>query len=204
LIREADFATDPCTDAIAIAVARGRSGLAETAEANLFLELHLPRARLIAIGAVHISQVLVPMAKLAGFDLIIIDPRTAFASKERFSECELIAEWPEAVFERLPLDRLTGLLLLTHEPRIDDEALRAALRAECFYIGALGSRKTHAKRLERMLDLGFSSSALARIHAPIGLDIGAATPAEIAIAIMAEIIHTRRQKPKRDQPEMAT
>jgi xanthine dehydrogenase accessory factor len=203
LLREADFAGEPWAKELDNKTGLRRSGLLETSEAVYFIELHLPPTRLIAIGAVHISQALAPLAKLAGFELIIIDPRTGFASPERFPETELIGEWPEAVFERQPLDKETGVLLLTHEPRIDDEALRAALAADCFYIGALGSKKTHAKRIERMLDAGFSNAALAKIHAPIGLDIGAATPAEIAIAIIAEIIHTRRQMPKPVRPELA-
>jgi xanthine dehydrogenase accessory factor len=143
------------------------------------------------------------MAKLAGFDMIIVDPRTAFADAERFPDVQIIAEWPEVALPPLRLDRHSAVALLTHDPRIDDPGLVAALRADCFYIGALGSRKTHAKRLERMRALGFDEAALERIHAPIGLDIGAVSPPEIALSILAEIIATQRKKPLRADKEKA-
>ena len=125
---------------------------------------------------------------------VIIDPRTAFATEERFPRVKLIADWPEEVFRSLPLDPYTAVVLLTHDPRIDDQGLTAALRAGCFYIGALGSRKTHAMRLERLRAQGFAETALADIHAPIGLDIGATNPAEIAISIAGEIIATLHRR----------
>ena len=155
------------------------------------------------IGAVHISQALAPIARIAGLDVTIIDPRTAFATPERFPETPVLAQWPDEALAAGPLDRYTAICLLTHDPKIDDPALMIALRARCFYIGALGSRKTHAKRLERMRAQGFDEPALARIHAPIGLDIGAVSPAEIAVSIMGEIIASLRKKPLRSESAAA-
>ena len=161
--------------------------------------MQVPPVRLIAIGAVHISQALATMARLVELDVTIVDPRSAFATPERFPDVDLVAEWPEEVLPRIGLDRYTAVALLSHDPKIDDPALVAALKAECFYIGALGSRKTHGRRLERIQALGFGAEALARIHAPIGLDIGAVSPAEIAVSILGEIIAALRKKPKRDE-----
>lgn len=149
--------------------------------------------RLFAIGATDIAQTLAVAASLAGFEVIVIDPRTAFATPERFPKTPIAAEWPETALLRLGVDRYTAIALLAHEPRIDDPALDTALRAKCFYIGALGSRTTHARRLERMRAAGFSEAELAQIHSPTGLAIGAANPAEIGIAIFAEIIAARRK-----------
>jgi len=146
----------------------------------------------VVIGAVHISQALAPMAALAGFDIEIIDPRTAFATQERFGASTLHAEWPEDVLKRRPLDPWCALAAVTHDPKIDDFPLKAALEAGCFYVGALGSRKTHAKRLERLAEQGVAPTLLERIRAPIGLPIGAASPAEIAVATLAEIIGALR------------
>jgi xanthine dehydrogenase accessory factor len=148
----------------------------------------------VAIGAVHISQALAPMARIAGFDMEIIDPRTAFATEARFPGVPLFAEWPEEVLKKRPFDPYTGVAALTHDPKIDDLALKSALGAGCFYVGALGSRKTHAKRVDRLLGMGVSEGELARIHSPIGMDIGAATPAEIAVAVLAEIISAFRSR----------
>jgi xanthine dehydrogenase accessory factor len=145
------------------------------------------------IGAVHVSQALAPVASLAGFDVTIIDPRTAFATDERFGDVRLIAEWPADALPRVGLDRFTALAALTHDPKIDDVPILAALKAECFYIGALGSRKTHGKRVERLLEQGASANALEAIHAPIGIDIAASSPAEIAVAILAEVIAALRR-----------
>ena len=153
-----------------------------------------PQPKLIAIGAVHISQALAPMARIAGFDIEIIDPRTAFATPDRFPDVALHAEWPEDVLKARPLDSYTALAALTHDPKIDDFALKAALDAGCFYVGALGSRKTHAKRVERLLALGLDADQIARIHSPIGMDIGASSPAEIAVAVLAEIISALRTR----------
>jgi xanthine dehydrogenase accessory factor len=165
--------------------------------------VHLPPPHIVSIGAVHISQVLAQMAALSGFDVRIIDPRTAFATPERFSGVDLVADWPIDVLRDNPLDAYTALIAVTHDPKIDDFPIGEALRAGCFYIGALGSRKTHAARLERLKAEGFEEAALDAIHAPIGLNIGAASPAEIAVAILAEIIaelHSRNtSSPKGDK-----
>ena len=169
----------------------GRSGMLE--DGRTFLTVHVPPPRLVVIGAVHISQALAPMARLAGFDVTIIDPRTAFATPERFPDVPLHAEWPEEVLKTVPLDAFTGLVALTHDPKIDDHPILAALSAKCFYIGALGSRKTHGTRVERLAGQGASPASLERIHAPIGVDIGAQSPAEIAVAILAEVIAALRR-----------
>lgn len=197
LVQEADLATDPLAGLLEERLRLGKSGPAEVAGRRLFLLVRVPRRRLIVLGAVHISQALAPMAKLADLDMIIIDPRTAFATPQRFPEVEVIAEWPQEALPQLGLDPFTALAVLTHDPRIDDPALAEALAARCFYVGALGSQKTHAKRLERLRVAGFAEAQLAAIHAPIGLDIGAVSPAEIAVAILAEIIAAMRRKPLR-------
>src|SRR5690606_4367382 len=150
----------------------GKSGLSDSAP-DVFLTVHVPPPRLVVIGAVHISQALAPMARIAGFDVTIIDPRTAFATPERFPDVELLAEWPEDALTRRPLDAFTALAALTHDPKIDDHPIGAALAADAFYVGALGSRKTHGKRVERLLAAGVSAEALERIRAPIGLPIAA-------------------------------
>jgi xanthine dehydrogenase accessory factor len=185
-------ASDPLAAEISRRFASGASGI--VADANVFLTVHLPPPRLIVIGAVHISQALAPMARIAGFDLAVVDPRTAFASTDRFPDVTLLAEWPEDVMPRLALDPFTAVAALTHDPKIDDGALAAALRAGCFYVGALGSRKTHAKRLERLRSFGLDEASLSRIRAPIGLAIGAQSPAEIAVAILAEVIGALRSR----------
>ena len=142
----------------------------------------------------HISQALAPIAKVAGYDVEIIDPRTAFATPDRFPGVPLHAEWPDDVVKAQPLDAFTAVAALTHDPKIDDFPLMAALDAGCFYIGALGSTKTHARRVERLRTLGASSDQVRRIHAPIGLDIGAASPAEIAVAVLAQVIRALRSR----------
>jgi xanthine dehydrogenase accessory factor len=149
------------------------------------------------IGAVHISQALAPMAKGVDLDVTIIDPRTAFATPERFPDVPVRTEWPNAVLPEIGIDRYTAIVALTHDPKIDDPALAAALQSECFYIGALGSRKTHQRRVQRLMASGFTEADLARIHAPIGLDIGSVSPAEIAVSILAEIVATLRQERRR-------
>jgi len=174
-----------------------RTGLSRAIEADgrrLFLNAHLPRPRLVVIGAVHISQALAPMARIAGYPVEIIDPRTAFASPERFEDVELYPDWPETVLKERPLDPYCAVAAVTHDPKIDDFALKAALDAGCFYVGALGSRKTHAKRVERLLAMGATQEAVDRIAAPIGLDIGAASPAEIAVAVLAQVVRAFRTR----------
>jgi xanthine dehydrogenase accessory factor len=157
-----------------------------------FVNIYNPPLKLIVIGAVHLAQALIPMARAAGYDVVVIDPRGAFATAARFPEVELHAEWPDEVLAAMPLDERTALVALTHDPKIDDPALVAALNGRSFYIGALGSRKTNASRHERLKAKGFDDAALARIHGPIGLAIGARGPAEIAVSIMAEMTQVLR------------
>jgi len=197
LVREAEAAADPLADTLLERLRQGRSGLVEADGRALFLTVQAPPVKVVVIGAVHISQALAPMARGLDLDVAIIDPRTAFATQERFPGVPVLAEWPDEALPRLGLDRYTALVALTHDPKIDDPALTAALRAECFYIGALGSRKTHARRVERLTQAGFGESEIGRIHAPIGLDIGAVSPAEIAVSILAEIVATLRKDRRR-------
>ena len=197
LVREQEIDGDPLADILHERLRQGRSGMAESDAGSVFLTVQVPPVRLIVVGAVHISQALAPMARGLDLDATIIDPRTAFATPERFPDIPVLAEWPEEALPRLGLDRYTALVALTHDPKIDDPALSAALRAECFYIGALGSQKTHARRTERFAEAGFGATDFARIHAPIGLDIGASSPAEIAVSILAEIIATLRRDRRR-------
>ena len=188
---------DPLGPELESALRRGKSGVVRLEDVDYFLTVQAPSARLTLIGAVHISQALAPMARVVGLDVTIIDPRTAFATPERFPDTPVIAQWPDEPLAVRPPDRYTAICLLTHDPKIDDPALAIALRSECFYIGALGSAKTHARGLERMRAQGFDEAALARIHAPIGLDIGAVSPAEIAVSISGEIVASLRKKPLR-------
>ncbi len=169
-----------------------RSGFEQ--DDDTFVAVHNPPLRLIVVGAVHIAQALVPMARIAGYDPVIIDPRAAFASDTRFPGETLMQDWPDEAVAQLGLDTRTALVLLTHDPKLDDPALEAALGADCFYIGALGSTRTHAKRVDRMTQAGFSPDQIARIHGPIGLDIGAAGPSEIAVAILAQMTAVLRGK----------
>jgi xanthine dehydrogenase accessory factor len=194
LVGEGDDVAGALGSAIREAFRSGRSGLVEADGRSFFLNVHLPQPRLVVVGAVHISQALAPMAKIAGYDVEIIDPRTAFATADRFPDVVLRAEWPEDALKARPLDSYTALAALTHDPKIDDFALKAALDAGCFYVGALGSRKTHAKRVERLLTLGATAEAIGRIHAPIGLDINASSPAEIAVAALAQLISALRSR----------
>jgi xanthine dehydrogenase accessory factor len=187
LVKAADVADDPLKDLLEKHLRTGKSGMAETPQGRVFLTVHVPPPRLVITGAVHISQALAPMAKLAGYDVTIVDPRTAFASAERFPDVKVIADWPDAALPPLAIDHYTAFVALTHDPKIDDPALTHALDRDCFYIGALGSKKTHARRIERLKAQGISDQKLVRIHSPIGLAIGAVSPAEIAVAIIGEI-----------------
>jgi xanthine dehydrogenase accessory factor len=198
-VEAAAFSADPLSDELEAALRLGKSGAVTVEGREYFLTVQAPSPRLTLIGAVHISQALAPMARIAGLDVTIVDPRTAFATPERFPDTPVLAEWPDVALAAAPPDRYTAICLLTHDPKIDDPALVIALKADCFYIGALGSKKTHAKRLERMLAQGFGDEALARIHAPIGLDIGAVSPAEIAVSIIGEIVASLRRKPLRTE-----
>ena len=197
VICEGDPVAGPLGAAVEGAFRSGKSGVAEVEDRKFFLNVHLPPARIVVIGAVHISQALAQMAKVAGFDISIVDPRTAFATEERFAGIDLVADWPEDVLKARPLDAYTALVAVTHDPKIDDFPLSQALSSGCFYVGALGSRKTHAKRVERLMALGHDEGEIARISAPIGLDIGAASPAEIAVSILADIIAHLRRRPLR-------
>jgi xanthine dehydrogenase accessory factor len=204
LVKAADVAQDPLRAVLAEHLRSGKSGMEETPQGRVFLTVYVPAAQLVAIGAVHISQALAPIAKLLGYDVTIVDPRTAFATPERFPDVKVIAEWPDVALPPLNVDHYTAFVALTHDPKIDDPALLHALARDCFYIGALGSRKTHARRLERLKQQGVSDADLTRIHTPIGLDIGAVSPAEIAVAIMAQITERLRQEPDQrpdQQPE---
>lgn len=172
----------------------GKSGAVEVEGRQLFLNVHVPPPRIVVIGAVHISQALARMAGIAGFDLGIIDPRTAFATPERFEGIDLVADWPEDVLKKRPLDPYTALVAVTHDPKIDDFPIAEALKSNCFYVGALGSRKTHAARVGRLRDVGITEADINRIDAPIGLDIGAQSPAEIAVAVLGAIIAAFRKR----------
>ena len=187
LIKAADIAGDRLKGVLEAHLRSGKSGMEETPQGKVFVTAHVPPPRLVITGAVHISQALAPMAGLLGYDVTIVDPRTAFATPERFPDVKLIPEWPDVALPPLNIDRYTAFVALTHDPKIDDPALLHALARDCFYIGALGSRKTHGRRLERLKAQGASDAALARIHAPIGLAIGAVSPPEIAIAILGQM-----------------
>jgi xanthine dehydrogenase accessory factor len=193
LVLASEAAADPLRELLSLRLREGRSALIQHATRRLFFDVHTPSVRLVLIGATKIAQTLAQAACLAGFEVMVIDPREAFATPERFPGTLVVAEWPETALRDLGLDYFTAVVLLSHDPRIDDPALGAALRAKCFYIGALGSKITHGKRLERMCEAGFCEAERAQIHAPIGLAIGAANGAEIAIAILAEIIAVLRQ-----------
>ncbi len=159
-----------------------------------FIHVIDPKPRLFIVGAVHIAQALVSLAQIADFEIILIDPRDHFATKDRFPNCKIINEWPDTALSNFILDKSTHLVTLTHDPKIDDPALIYTIKKDIGYIGSLGSKKTHNKRCERLIDIGFDNYDLSKIHGPIGLDIKAKTPAEIAISIMAEIINFRRSK----------
>ena len=181
---------------LAAAFHAGKSRTVTWHAREFFLNVFSPPPRLIAIGAVHISKALYPMAAACGYDVTIIDPRGAFATDERFPGVTLVSEWPDDVLPGLGVDRYTGVATLTHDPKIDDPALVHALGSEAFYVGALGSRKTHGRRVERLLAAGISENEIARIHAPIGLDIGAQSPVEIAVSILAEITSALHRAPQ--------
>jgi xanthine dehydrogenase accessory factor len=194
LVKAADIAKDPLRPFLAGHLRTSKSGMEQTAEGRVFLTVHVPAPQLVIIGAVHISQALAPIGKLLGYDVTIVDPRTAFASPERFPDVKVLAEWPDKALPPLNVDRYTAFVALTHDPKIDDPALIHALSHDCFYVGALGSRKTHGRRIERLREQGIGDADLARIQAPIGLDIGAVSPAEIAVAIMAQITERLREE----------
>ncbi|HVM79087.1 MAG TPA: XdhC family protein [Stellaceae bacterium] len=190
---EGDLALDAGALAgVRAALRDDRNTTLETAEGPVFVEVFNPPLRLIVVGAVHIGQPLARIAALAGYGVTVVDPRSAFATGERFPGVTLSTEWPDEILPRLKPDRRTAIVTLTHDPKIDDPALSAALKSQAFYIGALGSKKTHAARSHRLQKAGFSEAEIARIHGPVGLAIGALTPAEIAVSILAEITQTLR------------
>ncbi|MEQ1865259.1 MAG: XdhC family protein [Micropepsaceae bacterium] len=188
-------ANDALTQAARRAVARDQSANVELDGATWFLNVFNSPPKLYIVGAVHIAQPLSQIGALAGFDVTVIDPRTAFATNERFPNLHLIAAWPDEALADLPLDLRTAVVTLTHDPKLDDPALIAALRSDAIYVGALGSKKTHAARAARLKAAGFDDNAITRIRGPVGLDIGAVSPAEIAVSIMAQIIVTLRTPP---------
>jgi xanthine dehydrogenase accessory factor len=197
LVKDVDVAKDPLEEVLEKRLRMAKSGMEETPQGHFFLTVYVPSPRLVITGAVHISQALAPIGQILGYDVTIVDPRTAFASIERFPDVKVIAEWPDVALPPLVIDHYTAFVALTHDPKIDDPALKHALARDCFYIGALGSKKTHAKRVERLKQAGVSDSDIARIHAPIGLDISAVSPAEIAVAIMGEITSRLRQSARK-------
>ena len=182
-----------CVDALR--ADRSRLLSEESGVEPLFLQVFNPPLRMIIVGAVHITQALVPMAALLGYEVTVVDPRRAFASDERFPGVAVDTDWPDDALRRLAPDRRTAVVTLTHDPKLDDPALEAALASDAFYIGSLGSRRTHAARLDRLRALGCEEGNLTRIHGPIGLAIGAKSPAEIANAITAEITARLREPP---------
>ena len=195
LVKAADIRGDPLKDLLEKRMRSGKSGIEDTPEGKVFLTVHVPSPKLVITGAVHISQALAPMGHLLGYDVTIVDPRTAFASIERFPDVKVIAEWPDVALPPLGIDHYTAFVALTHDPKIDDPGLDLALKSDCFYIGALGSRKTHARRVERLkTERGFTDNDIGRIHSPIGLDIGAVSPSEIAVAIIGEITQRLREE----------
>ncbi len=197
LVKGAEVAGDPLAEFIDKHIRSGKSGMEETPAGKVFLTVYAPPPKLVITGAVHISQALAPIARLLGYDVTIVDPRTAFATQERFPDVQVIAQWPDEALPPLNIDRYTAFVALTHDPKIDDPALLHALSKACFYIGALGSRKTHGRRVERLKAQGIGDNEIARIHAPIGLDIGAVSPPEIAVSIMGEITARLRQSPEK-------
>jgi xanthine dehydrogenase accessory factor len=180
-------------EAVEDALRRDRSATVETSRGATFLQVFNPPLRLIVVGAVHIAQALAPMASLAGYHVTVVDPRRAFATDSRFPDVAMTRDWPDEALAALAPDRRTAVVTLTHDPKLDDPALDVALRGEAFYVAALGSRRTHAGRLERLKALGHDEAALARIHGPAGLEIGAVSPAEIAVSVMAEMTRALRR-----------
>ncbi len=183
----------PWTDATRAALRADKSGTVEGPDGQVFVNVFNPPLRRIIVGAVHITQSLAPMAKLTGYEVIVVDPRRAFATEERFPGLILLDDWPDEAMARLEPDGRTAVVALTHDPKLDEPALAAALKSDAFYVGALGSKKTHAARLERLRGEGLSEVELARIHGPIGLAIDAETPAEIAVAVMAQVTQALRR-----------
>jgi xanthine dehydrogenase accessory factor len=186
-------------DATVVSAARramsiGRSETVDIGGAKVFLNVYVPPARLIVVGAVHIAQSLAPMAAMLDFDVTVVDPRGAWATTNRFPGVKVVQEWADEAFEKMGLDVSTAVVTLTHDPKLDDPALEAALKSDAFYVGALGSKRTHAKRKERLAEAGITDEQFSRIHGPVGLNIGAKSPAEIAVSILGQIIEARARR----------
>ena len=190
------------TNADVVAAARDamrddKSKMVSLPAGDVFFHVYNPPLRMVLVGAVHIAQPLSRMASVAGYDVTVVDPRQSFATEDRFPGVTIIDEWPDDGLNSLDLDRRTAVVTLTHDPKLDDPALGVAIRSPAFYIGSLGSRKTHAGRVERLTEEGFSATEISRIHGPVGLNVGAVSPAEIAVSILAqvtEILHAKEQK----------
>lgn len=183
----------PLGDEVRKAIASDKSGVVELDGEEWFIRVHNPPLRLVIVGAVHIAQALSQMAQLAGYAVTVIDPREAFASPQRFGDVTLVHEWPDAALTALEPDARMAVVTLTHDPKLDDPAIITALGTDVFYLGCLGSKRTHAKRVARLQEAGFSADQIARIHAPVGADIGAKSPAEIAVSILAQITERLRR-----------
>lgn len=188
-----DPRSDDADEALREAARNDRSGVVETPDGKVFLHVYNPPLRMAIVGAVHIAQPLCRMAALAGYDVTVIDPREAFASEERFPGVTLLGDWPDESMAKFAPDRRSAVVTLTHDPKLDDPALAIALRSDAFYIGALGSTRTHAKRLARLKEEGFTDEQMARIHGPAGLSIGAKSPAEIAVSILGQVTERLRK-----------
>lgn len=190
-----EFASDAALVAAARrAMAIGRSETVELGGQKFFLNVYVPPARLLIVGAVHIAQSLAPMAAMLDFDVTVVDPRGAWATGQRFPGVKVVQDWADEAFEQMGLDVSTAVVTLTHDPKLDDPALEAALKSDVFYIGALGSRRTHAKRKDRLAEAGITEEQFARVHGPIGLNIGAKSPAEIAVSILGQIVEVRARR----------
>jgi xanthine dehydrogenase accessory factor len=186
-------------DAEIVAAARramqtGKSETIDAGGARIFLNVYVPPPRLVIVGAVHIAQSLAPMAAMLEFDVTVVDPRGAWATTQRFPGVKVIQDWADEAFQAMGLDGSTAVVTLTHDPKLDDPALESALKSDVFYIGALGSRRTHAKRKERLAEVGITEEMFARVHGPVGLNIGAKSPAEIAVSILGQIIEVRARR----------
>ena len=187
-----DAAPGPLSDAAEAALRDDEASPVEFDGERWFVHPHNPPVRFVVVGAVHVAQALAPMAVTLGFAVTVVDPRRAFATAERFPGVSLSSDWPDEAMQSMGLDARTAVVTLTHDPKLDDPALDVALRSPCFYVGALGSRRTHAKRVARLQEMGHGDGAIARIHAPVGLDIAAVTAPEIALSVLAEVVAARR------------
>ena len=193
LLLPADPAPDALRAAAAAVLRQDKSAVADIGGQSWFLHAYNPPLRLVVVGAVHIAQALVPMAAQLGYGVTVVDPRRAFATDERFPDVTVSTEWPDDAMDELRPDSRTAIVTLTHDPKLDDPALDRALKSDAFYIGALGSRRTHAKRLDRLRELGHGDESMTRIRGPVGLDIAAVTAPEIALSILAQIVEVRRR-----------